>query len=301
MKLKAYYNEFKPEAAAMLRELIKQNLIADGDVDERSISDVTANDIKGYTQCHFFAGIGGWSCALRLAGWPDNKPIWTGSCPCQPFSVAGRRKGKSDDRHLWPAWFRLIREIKPATIFGEQVSSAITHGWWDDVANDLETKGYACGAAVLPACSVGNPHKRDRLWFVADSKYNGQHAPALSRGDDTSIFDNTQRSDVPLELERASNPIDVADTYVPRSQGCGQYEHQHEAQGRQTSDGLIGSVDVQWIDCPDGKSRPVEPSICLLANGISHRVPILHAFGNAIVPQVAQKFIEAYLAVCCVE
>lgn len=138
----AYYNEFKPEAAHMLRQLIRYGLIAAGDVDERSITEVKANDLKSYTQCHFFAGIGGWSVALRLAGWDDDRPVWTGSCPCQPFSSAGKQKGKNDERHLWPVWFRLIAECRPAIIFGEQVAAAITHGWWDDVANDLESEGY---------------------------------------------------------------------------------------------------------------------------------------------------------------
>lgn len=90
---RAYYNEIDRGAAAWLRELIGAGLIADGDVDERSIADVKPGDLRGYTQCHFFAGIGGWSLALRLAGWDDARPVWTGSCPCQPFSCAGRHKG----------------------------------------------------------------------------------------------------------------------------------------------------------------------------------------------------------------
>lgn len=125
MKPYAYYNEFDKQAAAWLRELIKEGLIADGEVDERSITDIVPDDLSGFRQHHFFAGIGGWSYALRLAGWPDDKPVWTGSCPCQPFSTAGNRKGKTDDRHLWPHFFRLIREFRPETIFGEQVASAI--------------------------------------------------------------------------------------------------------------------------------------------------------------------------------
>lgn len=164
-----YYNEFDPFAAAWLRNLISAGLIAPGNVDERSISDVKPDDLRGYTQCHFFAGIGGWSYALRLAGWPDDKPVWTGSCPCQPFSSAGNQKGKADERHLWPVWYGLLRQCRPATVFGEQVASAVAHGWLDDVYQGLEAEGYAVGSAVLPACSVGAPHKRDRLWFVADT------------------------------------------------------------------------------------------------------------------------------------
>jgi len=165
--MSAYYNEFDPFAAAWLRELIKDGLIADGEVDERSITDVAPEDIRGFTQCHFFAGIGGWSLAARLAGWADDRPMWSGSPPCQPFSVAGNRKGKDDLRHLWPVFFNLIRECQPPTVFGEQVASAIRHDWFDDLQTDLEAEGYASAMAVLPACSVGAPHKRDRLFYVA--------------------------------------------------------------------------------------------------------------------------------------
>lgn len=167
--MSAYYNEFDPHAAAWLRQLIKEGLIASGEVDERSILEVHPDDLKGFTQCHFFAGIGGWSYALRLAGWPDDRPIWTGSCPCQPFSTAGKQKGTNDDRHLWPDWFYLISQCRPATIFGEQVEAAIRHGWLDLVQTDLEGIGCAVGAVGLPASCVGAPHLRQRLWFVADA------------------------------------------------------------------------------------------------------------------------------------
>src|SRR3990167_6906887 len=138
----AYYNEHDPYAAAWLRNLIAAGHIAPGDVDERSIADVRADDLAGYRQCHFFAGIGVWSYALRLAGWPDDRPVWTGSCPCQPFSSAGKRKGFADERHLWPEWFRLIDARRPAVIFGEQVGSPEGMEWLDDVAGNVEGNGY---------------------------------------------------------------------------------------------------------------------------------------------------------------
>ena len=163
-----YYNEFDPYAAQWLRNLIDAGHIAKGDVDTRIIKDVNASELVGYVQCHFFAGLGGWSHALRLAGWPDDRPVWTGSCPCQPFSAAGTQKGTADDRHLWPVWFNLIRECRPGVVFGEQVEAAINHGWLDLVQSDLESEGYACGAAGIPAAGVGAPHIRQRLWFVAD-------------------------------------------------------------------------------------------------------------------------------------
>ena len=126
----AYYNEPEPYAAQWLRNLIAAGHIAAGDVDGRDIQDVTPDDLTGYTQCHFFAGLGGWSYALRLAGWPDDRPVWTGSCPCQPLSSAGQRKGAADERHLWPAFFELIAECHPSTAFGEQVSSRLGREWF---------------------------------------------------------------------------------------------------------------------------------------------------------------------------
>lgn len=164
-----YYNEFDPAAAAWLRELIGAGLIPKGEVDERSIADVRANELRGYTQCHFFAGIGGWSLALQLAGWPADRPVWTGSCPCQAFSTAGKQRGFDDERDLWPVFANLIAECKPEYVFGEQVENAIRHGWLDRVCADMEGEGYAVGAAVLGAHSVGAPHRRQRLYWGAVS------------------------------------------------------------------------------------------------------------------------------------
>src|SRR5690349_5963721 len=135
-----YYNEIDRFAAAWLRELMKVGAIPEGDVDERSIVDVQSEDVRGYRHAHFFAGIAGWAYALQLAGWPDDDPrsVWTGSCPCQPFSSAGKGDGADDPRHLWPAWFRLIRECRPDAIFGEQVASVDGLAWLDLVSTDLE-------------------------------------------------------------------------------------------------------------------------------------------------------------------
>ena len=176
-----YYNEIDPYAAQWLRNLIDAGHIAPGIVDERSITDVKPADLAGYTQCHFFAGIGVWSHALRQSGWPDSRPVWTGSCPCQPFSTAGNQKGTADERHLWPVWFNLIRECRPPVVFGEQVETAIRHGWLDLVQTDLEGEDYACGAVGIPAAGVGAPHIRQRLFFMADSnsgRYDGRATTA---------------------------------------------------------------------------------------------------------------------------
>lgn len=162
-----YYNEIDPGAVAWLRELIARKLIPPGEIDNRSIIDVRADDIRGFTQCHFFCGIGGWPFALRLAGFPEDRQVWTGSCPCQPFSAAGQGRGVFDPRHLWPYWFPLIRECHPAIVFGEQVASRIALGWLDGVFADLEGEAYTCGAADLCAPCVFAPHIRQRLHWGA--------------------------------------------------------------------------------------------------------------------------------------
>jgi DNA (cytosine-5)-methyltransferase 1 len=188
-----YYNEIDPHAAQWLRQLISDGLIPDGHVDARSICDVQPGDLDGFIQCHFFAGIGGWPYALQLAGWPQDEPVWTGSCPCQPFSVAGKGKGTADERHLWPEFARLIAECRPATVFGEQVASAAGRNWLAGVRADLEGMGYAVGGADLCAAgaspevggwiwipdevdggswieaSAGPPHIRQRLYWVGQS------------------------------------------------------------------------------------------------------------------------------------
>jgi DNA (cytosine-5)-methyltransferase 1 len=162
-----YYNEFDPYAAEWLRNLIKAGHIPNGEVDVRSIVDVQPDDLRGFTQCHFFAGIAGWSHALRLAGWDDEREIWTGSCPCQPFSVAGKGKGTADERHLWPHFHRLIAARRPKVVVGEQVSGKAGYGWLDGVRLDLEGEGYACEGFDIPACAVNAPHIRQRLYWVA--------------------------------------------------------------------------------------------------------------------------------------
>jgi len=282
---KAYYNEIDPFTVQWLKNLIQEKLIADGEVDDRDIRDVLPSDLQGFTQHHFFAGIGGWSYALRLAGWPDDRPVWTGSCPCQPFSTAGRRVGFVDERHLWPSWFHLIRTIRPPVIFGEQVASKDGLVWLDLVSSDLEGEGYSFGAADLCAAGIGAPHLRQRLWFVAD--------PAGSRlesGDSKKI-----RQSITFErLERLCAAGRLGNTDRSRLQGrriLSECSYQLPVGER----GLESAwAEVEWLTCQDGKARPTEPGLCPLAHGISSRVGRLRAYGNAIVPQVAAVFIRAY-------
>lgn len=171
--MNAYYNEIDPNAAQWLRNLIDAGHIAPGFVDERSIEDVRPDELMGYTQCHFFAGIGVWSYALRLAGISDDTPLWTGSCPCQPFSSAGKGDGFADERHLWPHWYWLIEQCRPPVVFGEQVASKAVEPWIDLVHADLEALDYAFGCVPFPSAGVGAPHIRDRTFWVGHSNNAG--------------------------------------------------------------------------------------------------------------------------------
>jgi DNA (cytosine-5)-methyltransferase 1 len=167
VRSQVYYNEYDRAKAAWLRHLIEEGVVAHGVVDERSIEAVQPEDLDGFVQCHFFAGIGLWSLCARRAGWPDDRPVWTGSCPCGPFSIAGKQEGFADPRHLWPQWFRLIRQRRPRVLFGEQSDQAVE--WLDLVQGDMEGDGYAIGSAVIPAAGFGGAHERHRIGFVADT------------------------------------------------------------------------------------------------------------------------------------
>lgn len=318
MKARAYYSEIEPFAAQWLRNLIAAGHLPPGDVDDRDIREVRAEDLRGYTSAHFFAGIGGWPYALRLAGWPDDVPVWTGSCPCQPFSSAGAGLGGDDPRHLWPAWFRLIRECRPDTVFGEQVEAAIAHGWLDLVCDDLEGEGYATGAVSLPACSVGAFHIRQRLWWVADTRCRELERGAVGGSADSSRQEAGRTGDAHLQAAGGSGPDGglAESLYAERGPVDGRAEAhvqsgtrgQVHGMGDCDSAGLEGrglpageraserspwaSSDFVW--CRDGKYRPVEPGTFPLAHGVPTRVGRLRAYGNAIVPQVAEAFIRAY-------
>ena len=166
-RMTAYYNEHDPYAAQWLRNLIAAGHIAPGVVDERSIEDVNPTELAGYTQCHWFAGVGVWSAALRAEGWPDDRPVWTGSEPCQPFSAAGKRGGAADERYLRPAWQHLIAVCRPVEILGEQVASKDGLTWLDTIHADLEGEGYAVGAVDSCSAGFGAPHIRQRIHWGA--------------------------------------------------------------------------------------------------------------------------------------
>lgn len=271
----AYYNEWDKPAAAWLRELIKQGLIADGVVDERSITDIKANDLRGFSQCHFFAGIGGWSYALRLANWSDNRPVWTASLPCQPFSVAGNQKGKEDERHLLPHFLELVRQCGPDTILGEQVEGAVKHGWLDDLHTAMEAEDYTVGAAVLGAHSVNAPHTRQRLYWVASrlsdtrsKRQQGQRQVGRSSDSTAGIYRKVDRAindgrlnDSGLGNSKHNGPIAAKIKRSNATAICSS-EKRANSTSELTRTGPSRALsaecsNIEWIYCRDGKHRPI--------------------------------------------
>ena len=292
-----YYNENDPHVADWLRELMGSGVIAQGIVDDRSIEDVHHKDLKGFNRCHFFAGVGVWEYALTQSQWPEDVTVWTGSCPCQPYSVAGNHQTTKDDRDLWPIWFKLIKRRKPSIILGEQVASHHVIGrtvqapeandattWLDNVCNDLESKKYTTGAIVFPSCGVGAPHKRERLWFMAHTKRTGpQRRDRAKRSKPKSTQGQIERGST---SDRQTEPSEV--------------------------NGFWQNAD--WLKSKDGAFWPVEPGTFPLANGATKsvvqgsnkgkqkvkpnnsteaRVTRIHGYGNAVNSSAAIEFVKA--------
>ena len=342
-----YYNDNDPKVCAWLREMILAGELPPGNVDERSILDVKSADLTGYGQCHFFAGIGGWALALRWAGLEGVAGIWTGSCPCQPLSCAGKRQGEADERHLWPAFHGLIAKHRPSVVFGEQVASKDGREWFAGVRLDMEDLGYACGGADLCAAGVGAPHRRQRLFWVADANVSGRDQ--RTRGRQQPICDKDLRSGGLADMQRkglegleghgdgrrepgwldaeaaghaakggtTGRMADTADGRQRRepdgaegrrksgrdcSMGDSTGEQQHgglgglEAAQRQERNQFRGAgwSCFEVLPCRDGKARRVEAGTFPLADGLPGRMGLLRGYGNAIVPQVAETFIEAW-------
>ncbi len=320
-----YYNEFDSKAADWLRALIAERLIPAGHVDTRSIVDVHPADLEGYTQCHFFAGIAGWPLALKLAGWPEAKGVWSASCPCQPLSCAGLGEGHADERHLWPALYRLIAERGPAIVIGEQVASKDGREWFAGIRADLEGVGYAVGGADLCSAGVGAPNIRQRLYWVAVAEHAEQWSEQSESGARggrgglggssrmgepirTGLQGHAGHGDAGHEPGRldsgAAGPTaaagdtgGLADTHGKQGDGAG-LSASHDSRKLEGAKELRNFWgDAVWHPCSDGKLRriPVEPAFFPLAARLPGRVAMLKGFGNAINPQLAAEFIRSVM------
>jgi DNA (cytosine-5)-methyltransferase 1 len=286
-----YFNDNEPFACDWL-----SNLWPGARVDRRSITAVEPDDLLGYERVHFFAGIGGWEYALNLAGWPAGFPVWTGSCPCQPFSAAGKRKAAADERHLWPEFRRLIAECRPPVVVGEQVASRLGRDWLAGVFADLEGLGYAVAGADLCAAGVGAPHLRQRLYWVGyatGSGLTGSSRLQERRPEAGTIGAGTHGWVAHTGRARAGWHPGAAlgeETGLRRAGHPDGIDRGHPS----FAGGSTGWGDT-WLQCLDGKARRVEPGIFPLAHGIPRRVGRLRAYGNAIVPQVAATFVRAFM------
>ncbi|WP_394132239.1 DNA cytosine methyltransferase [Marinobacter nauticus] len=221
--------------------------IAPGVVDERSIEDVSPDDLREFTQCHFFAGIGVWSLALRRAGWPDDRPIWTGSCPCQPFSASGKKSGFADERHLWPHWYWLIDECRPTDIVGEQVANKDAGPWIDLVQADLEALDYAFGCTPFPSAGVGAPHIRDRAYWMGHANNPGleghgsRYSPSVGQRESTvrPVAEASESSRLGNTSSPGSLPVSQPGVYCSE-EGTGSRDVESE---RPSTSGGLGNTE----------------------------------------------------------
>ena len=296
--MRTYYNDTDPFVCDWLAELMRDGLISGGDIDRRSITDIDPTDLDGYARCHFFAGIGGWDLALQMAGWPDDIEVWTGSCPCQPFSSAGKRLGTDDERHLWPAFSALIAERRPATVFGEQVASSDGRAWLAGVFADLEAMGYRAAGADLCAAGVAAPHRRQRLWWVADTigeSNGGQSRDGVRKASSTS---REARKRQRIGSHHWAGGGDSGGLGNTNRAGFREHRGAVAVGPKQSSPELRGGIGHVRCEEPERtvlRRAPAEPSLFPVAHGVSNRVGIMRGAGNAIVPQVAAEFVAAYM------
>src|SRR3990167_2993630 len=236
----------------------------------------------------------------RTDGCLQTPTILTGGFPCQPLSVAGKRRGIDDDRYLWPQMRRVIEEVRPRWVVAENVPGLIKLAL-DQVLSDLEALGYTVGAVTVPACGVDAPHPRERLWIVANAERErnrrgsreGASAGGTRKGERTQLREehNDQIRDGGTDV------ADTAQQLFDRSRYARATRRQ-ESSNRRGDDANPHSQSSGWIAEPRQEHRMwlPEPAICRVAYGIPHRVHRLRALGNAIVPHIAEEIGRMILA-----
>jgi len=237
--------------------------------------------------------------------------ILTGGFPCQPYSAAGKRKGKEDERHLWPHMLRAIREIQPRWIVGENVYGLVNWSGglvFDEIQADLEAEGYEVQPVILPACAVNAPHRRDRIWFVANSKYNRHKAKRETEGEEREIQKKHREELGGRKFDRAAFPRSKMERPTPNSNKL----RREGGKIRQKSEKRTQPNDKQFEGCSKFFSQgweefPTQSPVCSGNDGLSSRLDgitfpkwrneSIKAAGNAIVPQVAYEIFKAIEAI----
>ncbi|MCX7318394.1 MAG: DNA cytosine methyltransferase [Hyphomicrobiales bacterium] len=262
-------------------------------VDRRDVRDVHPSDLVGYKQAHFFAGIGGWPFALRAVGWRDDRPVWTASLPCQPFTRAGKQLGFADERHLWPDFEKLVEARRPAVLLGEQSGDAAE--WIGVVRGRLDSLDYAVGTVPFTAACAGAEHGRPRYYFVADAD------------DEQRRLEQRQQERAPErardEPDRRGQGVALGDAESNQDGGTGIAERS----GREPDRGP-GTGRLEWVIDKRGKARRAPSGIRRLVDGVSgrvarigadgqeetySRVKALQGLGNALDHRAARSFIAS--------
>ena len=223
---------------------------------------------------------------------PARPDIICGGYPCQPFSVAGKQRGKEDDRHLWPEMFRLIKECRPAWVIGENVAGHINMGL-DDVLSDLEGAGYETQPFVIPACGLNAPHKRERVWVVGYAEHDGSSESPFVREFGKTGAGSQERPEQAVQPERAGRPADNEALAHSESQRI----QRHGAGGQQESSAYVRQeLSVRSGERSWETHWQAEPGIYRVVDGVPDRVDRIKALGNSLVPQIPEIIGRAIIA-----